>query len=53
MKKIIIAKDIGFCFGVRRAVKMAEKILKKNKKLVSIGDIVHNPVVMEKLIKKG
>jgi len=53
MKKIIMAKDIGFCFGVRRAVKMTEKILEKNKNLVSIGDIVHNPVVMEKLIKKG
>jgi len=53
MKKIIMAKDIGFCFGVRRAVNMAEKILEKNRNLVSIGDIVHNPVVMEKLIKKG
>jgi len=53
LKKIIIAKDIGFCFGVKRAVKIAEEILEKKGKLASLGDIVHNPFVMEQLIKKG
>lgn len=53
MKKIVLAEDIGFCFGVKRAVKMAEKILDRRGNLSSIGDIVHNPIVMEKLCEKG
>lgn len=53
MKKLIVAKNIGFCFGVKRSVKMAEKLLKKYSFLYSIGDIVHNPIVIEKLKEKG
>jgi len=53
MKKLIVAKNIGFCFGVNRTVNIADSLLKKHKKLYSIGDIVHNPVVMENLKAKG
>ncbi|MCD6408626.1 4-hydroxy-3-methylbut-2-enyl diphosphate reductase [bacterium] len=53
MKKLIIAKNIGFCFGVKRTVEMAEKLLEKSGCLYSIGDIVHNPIVIEKLKEKG
>ena len=28
MKKLIVAKSAGFCFGVSRSVKMAEELLK-------------------------
>jgi len=53
MREIIVGKSIGFCFGVKRAIKMAEKILEEKKVLYSLGDIVHNPIVMEDLISKG
>jgi (E)-4-hydroxy-3-methyl-but-2-enyl pyrophosphate reductase len=44
--KIIISKEIGFCSGVRRAIKMAFDICEKNEKVFSIGEIVHNETVM-------
>lgn len=53
MKKLIIAKNIGFCFGVKRAVEVTEKLLEKVPSLYTVGDIVHNPLVMEKLKSKG
>ncbi|MCK9265355.1 4-hydroxy-3-methylbut-2-enyl diphosphate reductase [bacterium] len=53
MKKLIVAKNIGFCFGVNRTVKMAENLLREHKTLYSIGDIVHNPVVMAQLKSEG
>ncbi len=53
MKKLIVARNTGFCFGVRRTVQTAEKLLEKHKRLYSIGDIVHNPLVMNALKAKG
>ncbi|MCM8767299.1 MAG: 4-hydroxy-3-methylbut-2-enyl diphosphate reductase [Candidatus Omnitrophica bacterium] len=53
MKKIIVAKNIGFCFGVKRAVETTEELLYKLKSLSTVGDVVHNPLVMEKLKLKG
>lgn len=53
-KKIIIAEHAGFCFGVRRAVGIVEKSLEnKNSDVYSIGALVHNDQVIEKLGKKG
>ena len=52
-KRILFAENIGFCFGVRNAVAMAEKILKAHGVLYSKGDIVHNPCVMRALAEKG
>ena len=51
--KIIKASHTGFCFGVKRAVGTAENFLKKNKKAYSIGEIIHNPVVVKELSVKG
>lgn len=47
------AKHTGFCFGVKRAVGIAEDFLKKKRKAYSIGPIIHNPVVVEELSEKG
>lgn len=53
-KKIIIAKNAGFCFGVRRAVEMAEEVLQKEGgRVFCLGEIIHNPSVISKLEKKG
>jgi len=53
MKKLIVAENTGFCFGVRRSVRAAERLLEKHRCLYSIGDIVHNPLVMNNLKAKG
>jgi 4-hydroxy-3-methylbut-2-en-1-yl diphosphate reductase len=51
--KVQLAERIGFCFGVKRAVRMAEAALKKNKKIYSLGSIIHNEQVVEDLAKRG
>lgn len=53
--KIIRASVLGFCFGVRRAVELAEKALMENsgKKVYSLGPLIHNEKFLEKLNSKG
>ncbi len=48
-----LAKKTGFCFGVKRAVSMAEAALKKKKPIYSLGSIIHNEQVVKRLSKKG
>lgn len=52
--KIIVAKTAGFCFGVKRAIDIAFRIAKdKRKGIFTLGPIIHNPQVVEKLKEKG
>jgi len=51
--KVRLAKKIGFCFGVKRAVEMAEAALKSKGPIYSLGSIIHNQQVVEDLSKKG
>ena len=39
---VTVAKTAGFCFGVRRAVDLAEQQAKKNGKIYAYGEIIHN-----------
>lgn len=52
IKKIILAKNIGFCFGVQRAIDTAEKMAKEEG-ICSLGPIIHNRQVVKELEKKG
>lgn len=51
--RLKLAKKVGFCFGVRRAVEMAEEVLKKEEKAYSLGSIIHNKQVVEGLSRRG
>lgn len=52
--KAVIAKRAGFCFGVKRAIDITFDIAKKDKKGVfTLGPIIHNPQVIERLRGKG
>ena len=51
--QIIRASEMGFCFGVRRAVEMMEEAVHQRGPLVSLGSVVHNPQVVEKLRRDG
>jgi 4-hydroxy-3-methylbut-2-enyl diphosphate reductase len=50
---ITVSRNIGFCFGVRRAVDIALKTAGENGSAVTYGDIIHNPQVVEELKEKG
>jgi 4-hydroxy-3-methylbut-2-enyl diphosphate reductase len=51
--QIIRASEMGFCFGVRRAVEMMEDAVRDRGDLVSLGSVVHNPQVVDKLRTAG
>ncbi len=51
--KILLAKNSGFCFGVRRAVEMAERSAQNGKTVYTYGDIIHNESVVKELAEKG
>ena len=53
--EIITAKYAGFCFGVKRAVdavfRLAEE--KPEAQIYTVGELIHNPNVNEKLRENG
>jgi len=54
MQRIIeIDEQSGFCFGVTRAISLAEQELERTGHLYCLGDIVHNSNEVERLMSKG
>ena len=55
MKRTVqVAGEAGYCFGVRRALDMANDYLSEpSGKVHSLGPIIHNPQVVEEFRKKG
>ena len=53
MIKVEIDSKSGFCYGVIRAIETAEKELQTDGSLLSLGEIVHNSVEVERLERKG
>ena len=52
--EIMTAKTAGFCFGVKRAIDIAFQIaMEKRKGIYTLGPIIHNPQVVDKLKEKG
>jgi len=51
--KAIVAEKCGFCPGVRNAIREAERVLAREKNVYSLGPIIHNKDVVEKLAKMG
>ncbi len=52
--EIIVGKNAGFCFGVKRAVDAVYDLLKENPRdLYSIGPLIHNETVTKDLKSKG
>lgn len=53
MAEITLAKTAGFCFGVKRAVDRAFELAQSGVDAVTLGPIIHNPQVVERLAKQG
>ncbi|MCK9302798.1 MAG: 4-hydroxy-3-methylbut-2-enyl diphosphate reductase [Bacteroidales bacterium] len=51
--KITIDKNAGFCFGVTKAIELANDYLKNNNSLYCLGELVHNEEEMNKLKQSG
>ena len=49
----IVAKSAGFCFGVKRAVDMAEALARSGVAAVTLGPLIHNPGFVEALAARG
>ena len=50
--RIIVAEHFGMCFGVRDAIAQAEQLARRGP-LTILGELVHNPVVRERLRAQG
>jgi 4-hydroxy-3-methylbut-2-enyl diphosphate reductase len=51
--EIIRARDMGFCYGVRRAVDIMHDAAGERGRIASLGSIVHNPLVTDRLAATG
>lgn len=51
--EIMLAEQAGFCFGVKRAVDLAEKTSTLPGFKYTLGPIIHNPQVVERLEQQG
>ncbi len=50
---VTIDKFSGFCWGVVRTIDIAEQELGEGDELYSLGDIIHNPVEIQRLGKRS
>lgn len=51
--ELIVGKTAGFCYGVKRAVEGAKKILETEKNIYGLGEIVNNKEVIKELEQLG
>ena len=51
--KVYVAASAGFCFGVDRAVKLAEQTLREEGSCWSLGELTHNRDVVGRLADMG
>ncbi len=51
--RIEIADKAGFCFGVKRAINLAETAAEKYGEVFTLGELIHNERAIEELEAKG
>lgn len=51
--QIILSDVLGFCFGVSRAIELAEKALAEGRVVSTLGSLVHNPQETARLTTAG
>jgi len=52
--EILIAKNSGFCYGVKRALRLARETRTKNSsQVLTWGELIHNPEVIHQLQEQG
>lgn len=52
-RRVRVARPTGFCFGVERAIRLARDGQAKHGRVFTLGELVHNPSVLEELEREG
>jgi 4-hydroxy-3-methylbut-2-enyl diphosphate reductase len=51
--EVILADNLGFCYGVKRAIQLAEDSAAPGQVINTLGPIIHNPQMVAKLAQNG
>ncbi len=51
--KIVLADTMGYCWGVRRTLEIIQRAGKPEEQIATIGDVIHNPQVVQRLRSAG
>lgn len=51
--RVVVARPTGFCFGVERAIGLARSGKKQFGRVSTLGELVHNPLVLSELELAG
>ncbi len=52
-RRVVVADELGYCWGVRRALDIVQDAAGKTGPIAPIGDVIHNPQVVERLRARG
>src|SRR5690606_31993409 len=53
IRRIKLAQEMGYCWGVRRALDIIQEAGNPENPVATIGDVIHNPQVVERLRANG
>ena len=51
--EVLLARENGFCFGVKKAVELTEAAAETGKPVHNLGQVVHNPNISQRLAARG
>src|ERR1700704_4467725 len=51
--EVLLARENGFCFGVKKAVELTEAAAETGQQVFNLGQVVHNPKISERLAARG
>lgn len=51
--EVVLAKHAGACYGVQRALDLANEVLESHERVFTLGPLIHNPKVVEDLEARG
>jgi 4-hydroxy-3-methylbut-2-enyl diphosphate reductase len=53
VKRVVVAAELGYCWGVRRALDIVQGAATTAGPIAPIGDVIHNPQIVERLRRQG
>ena len=51
--EVLLARENGFCFGVKKAVELTEAAAESGRPVHNLGQVVHNPKISQRLEARG
>lgn len=52
-REVILAENLGFCYGVKRAIQLARDCASPKRDAFTLGPIIHNPQMVARLDEEG